>query len=182
MNSQNIQFSSIFIPVNASDKDQIMKSIAWTIDRDAEFKKITTDKICDSVWLCDHFIKNESERPSSTDDGHIILTVTSSLVSSPYTALIRLASPVLWNEQDETPIDLVAVIISPCAVSPFDVHYDRDKGLHLQQLSRIARFLVKKENVDIIRAAQTAEDIAFMRKAYGAVDAIDMASTTKRAA
>ena len=157
MNSQNIAFSSIFIPVNASDKDQVIKSIAWTVDRDPKFKAITTDRICDSIWLCDHFHKNEMERPSVTDDGMVILTVTSSLVSESYIALTRLAQPIAWNAADTNPVDIVAVVVSPCAVSPFDAGYDRDKGLHLQQLSRLTRFLNNKEHQDHIRAAQSPE-------------------------
>jgi hypothetical protein len=162
MNSQNILFSSIFVPVNASDRDQVMKSIAWTIDRDPKFKAITIDKICDSVWLCDHFQKNELDRPSPTEDGIIILNVTSSLVSEPYTALIRLAQPVQWNDHDDNSIDIVAVVVSRCAVSQFDVGYDRDKGLHLQQLSRVTRFLMNKENTIQIRAAQTSYDLCHL--------------------
>ena len=172
MNSQNILFSSIFVPVNANDKDQVMKSIAWTIDRDQRFKSTTIDKICDSVWLCDHFQKNESDRPSSTDDGFVILNVTSSLVSAPYTALVRLTHPVQWHDNDDHVVDIVAVVVSRCAVSPFDVGYDRDKGLHLQQLSRVTRFLMNKENVAQIRVAQTSHDLRHLLRDDGQNQAI----------
>jgi mannitol/fructose-specific phosphotransferase system IIA component (Ntr-type) len=160
MSSHIIKFSSIFIPVNASDKDQVMKSVAWVIDRDPQFQKTVTDKICDSVWLNDHFQKNEFENPSSVDNGFVILNVTSGLVAEPYLALLRLTDPVLWGNIETQPIDIVAVIISPCAVSSFDVGYDRDKGLHLQRLSRMTRFLMNDENINGIHAANSVNDLA----------------------
>jgi mannitol/fructose-specific phosphotransferase system IIA component (Ntr-type) len=150
--------NSIFPRIVADDKDQIIASMSWLIDRDNYFRSIT-DKNFDGAKLLDSFLKSELAQSSSIGDGIVVLQLTSPFIHKPYKALAKLTSKTDWYADDGVHVDLIAVIISPCATVNAVDELNRDKGLHLQRLSRLTRFLLDPKIAQSLRVAETIDDM-----------------------
>lgn len=154
----DLYFNIIYPSLPATDKTQIIQSLAWSIGRDPEFLKIA-DTLLDSAALAEQFSIAETLQSSAIGDGVAVLHLSSPYLTKSCKILAKLGAAIDWQADDDKHVDLVGVVLSPCAHNQNETTQSRNKGLHLQDLSRVSRLLLDQKIASSIRKAVTTDDI-----------------------
>lgn len=153
-----IDFNAIYPRLAATSKTQIIESLSWTIGRDPQFFN-HADPLLDSAALAEQFIIAEEIQSSAMGEGVVVLHLSSPYLRRPFIALARLTSKIDWQADDGVFVDLVGIVLSPSKIDSQSVEKNRDKGIHLQSLSRVTRLLTDPKIAVMLRASDTIEDI-----------------------
>lgn len=101
----------------------------------------------------DHFLnilmKAEAQSPAGIGGGVALPEVQIEGITEPVCIFMKLNKQVDFASLDNTPVDLVCLLLSP----------RKDGALHLKRLSRLSRLLRDASFCDIVRNIQNIDDI-----------------------
>ncbi len=133
---KDLQFDVILPRVKGMGKKQILTTLAKAA---ATYLK-TSEKA-----LVDALLTKEHTRSSGLGDGVAMPNLKVKGLQKPFALLATLNQSIDFETNDELPVDLVAIIISP----------EREGPKHLRRLSRVSRLL---KNEDIHQKLCEADD------------------------
>lgn len=156
----DLNISSTYFNLPSCGKTQTINALSWVIGRDPLFAcDSNSSSRFDPVDLATHLLQQEEQQNSGVGDGVAILHFTSPTICRPFLGIARLEQPTEWESDDGRPIDILGVLLSPCAAVRDTNELDIDRGLHLRTLSRLTRFLLNEEVASALRHASSAQEL-----------------------
>lgn len=129
----DIHFSGMRFGIKGDNPSQIIKNLSWIISQDTKTSSVTTHATLDNL------LKNSM---IGIGEGVGVFDWVSDDVETPYILCSLLESPVAFPSVDDSPIDIVLILVSPEKAGP----------LHLQYLSRLTRLFREPRLLQSLRS------------------------------
>ena len=139
-NIQEIHFDSIVFDLKAGNVKQIYQTLSRHINRLIG----TPEKV-----LFDHLMDSEKEGTAGIGNGVAIPHMRLPRLTNPFIIFVKLAHEVDFKANDDLPVDMVCMVLSPEFEGP----------KHLARLSQVTRLFNQKEFCDRLRNAQDKDDV-----------------------
>lgn len=138
MFADDIHFSGMRFGIKGDNPLQIIKNLSWIISQDIRTSSVATHSTLDNL------VKDST---IGIGEGVGVFDWVSNSIDTPYIHCSLLESPVAFPSVDDSPIDIILVLISP----------EKNGPLHLQYLSRLTRMFRELRLLQSLRSVTSVD-------------------------
>ncbi len=138
---KHLKTEHILLDVSRADKDAVIRFVAET------FARIHVVK--DAQQLFDNMQARENTMSTGIGRGVGIPHAASLETTAPALVLVRLQKPIDFKALDHHPVDIILALVVP----------ENQTSLHLQLLAGISRLCENAEFLNLVRNADSSEDL-----------------------